>query len=649
MTLNILEIVIYSHDGRNRRLPLKSSGVSIITGASKTGKSALMDIVDYCFGAGECRVPEGPIRDLVSWFGLRLKLTSGEAFVARKCPASRYKSSEECFIKIGSTVFAPDARELQQTTNTRGLLAQLSGWTGISDNLHEPPTGQTRLPLSASVRHALAFCFQPQDEIIRRHQLFHGADDNFFAQALKDTLPYFLGAVDDQYVRKSEELKRLREQLRIIEKQLGELTAIRGDGVGKAFSLLAQARDAGLSSVITESWQEAIAALRQAATANLSQAGDIPVSSEYRRLSDIRSVLLQDQRRLKDEIDALRAFERDANGYSRETAEQHSRLASIGIFGDVAPGHSCPLCAQILLESGLQPEVAELRGQLQAVAARLETVIQNSPRIERAANDIAARLDQTRAALTANRQQLEAVRAANEPLRLANDELARRALVQGRISLYLESVPNVPDTNALEQRASEIRAAYAALEEELSDDVLAERMTSIGSILSQKMMTGARSLMLEHSAAPLRLDVKRLTLVADTENGPVPMSRMGSGENWVGYHLIAHLTLHVWFSHRERPVPRFLFLDQPSQVYFPPERELAAETLINDLSEDDRNAVKRMFQYVFDTVQSAFPVFQVILTEHADIDEDWYQSAVVERWRGGLKLVPEDWPRFASV
>lgn len=649
MTLKILEIVIYSHDGRKRNLSLNAEGVSIVTGASKTGKSALVDIVDYCFGASECRVPEGPIRHAVSWFGLRLKLASGEAFVARKCPTARFRSSEECFVHIGSTVETPEASELRQTTNTRGLSAQLSGWTGISENLHEPPAGQTRLPLSASVRHALAFCFQPQDEIIRRHQLFHGADDNFFAQALKDTLPYFLGAVDDEYVRKREELRRLRDQLRGIERQLAELNAIRGDGVGKASALLAQARDAGLSSVITDGWHETIAALRQAATVLLGQVGDIPDSGEYRRLSDTRTSLLQEQRRLKDEMDAVSAFERDASGYSREATEQHSRLVSIGIFNDTAPGHSCPLCAQALPEAGQQPEIAELRDALQTVASRLETVVQNKPRIERAASDVAVRFNQTRAALAANRQQLEAVRAANEPLRLAHDEVARRALVQGRISLYLESVPDLPDTNVLQQRADEIRAAYAALEGELSDEVVAERMTSIGSILSRQMSVGAQGLMLEHSESPLRLDPKRLTLVADTENGPVPMGRMGSGENWVGYHLIAHLTLHGWFSHRERPVPRFLFLDQPSQVYFPPEREVASEMSVNDLSEDDRSAVKRMFAYVFASVQSVSPGFQVIVTEHADIDEDWFQSAVIERWRGGLKLVPEDWPRLGGV
>jgi hypothetical protein len=503
--------------------------------------------------------------------------------------------------------------------------------------------------LSAGVRHALAFCFQPQDEIIRRHQLFHGADDNFFAQALKDTLPYLLGAVDDEYVRKREELRRLRDQLRTVERQLAELNSIRGDGVGKASALLAQARDTGLSAVVTDNWHETIAALRAAATVNLGQVGDIPDNGEYRRLSDARSTLLHDQRRIKDELDAVRAFERDASGYSREATEQHSRLVSIGVFDDTAPGHSCPLCTQALPEGTLQPEIAELRGALQSVASRLEAVTQNAPRIERAASEVAVRLDQTRTALTANRQQLEAVRAANEPLQLAHDEITRRALVQGRISLYLESIPDLPDTSELQRRAEEIRSAYVALEGELSDEVVEERMTSIGSILSRQMSAEAQGLMLEHSASPLRLDSKRLTLVADTENGPVPMSRMGSGENWVGYHLIAHLTLHAWFSHRDRPVPRFLFLDQPSQVYFPPERAVAAEMSVNDLSEDDRSAVKRMFKYVFAAVQSASSGFQVIITEHADIDEDWFQSAVVERWRSGLKLVPEDWPRHSNA
>jgi ABC-type lipoprotein export system ATPase subunit len=46
MSMQILDIVLYSHDGRRRVVSLKPGLVNVITGASKSGKSALIDIVD---------------------------------------------------------------------------------------------------------------------------------------------------------------------------------------------------------------------------------------------------------------------------------------------------------------------------------------------------------------------------------------------------------------------------------------------------------------------------------------------------------------------------------------------------------------------------------------------------------------------------
>ena len=238
---------------------------------------------------------------------------------------------------------------------------------------------------------------------------------------------------------------------------------------------------------------------------------------------------------------------------------------------------------------------------------------------------------------------MEAVRSADERVALTQDDSTKRVHILGRISLYLESLPDLPDTHALEQEAESLRAQANVLEAELSDDRVRERLDSVTSILSQRMTQWARDLELEHSKFPLRFDLKNLTIVADTSDGPVPMTRMGSGENWVGYHLIAHLALHQWFVERALPVPHFLFLDQPSQVYFPSEKD--TDGSLSAVTEDDRAAVSRMFQLVFKAVKAVTPGLQVIVTEHADINEEWYQTAVVERWRGGLKLVPEEWPR----
>ena len=234
-------------------------------------------------------------------------------------------------------------------------------------------------------------------------------------------------------------------------------------------------------------------------------------------------------------------------------------------------------------------------------------------------------------------------RAADERLAQTHDDSTKKVHILGRISLYLESLPDLPDTRALEQEAENLRAQASVLEIDLSDERVRERLESVTSILSQRMTQWARDLGLEHSKFPLRFDVKNLTIVADTADGPVPMARMGSGENWVGYHLIAHLALHQWFVERVRPVPRFLFLDQPSQVYFPSESDVDGSMSL--VPEDDRIAVARMFQLIFNAVKDVTPGLQVIVTEHADINEEWYQAAVVERWRGGPKLVPEDWPR----
>lgn len=647
MSVQLLDIVVYSHDGRMRVLGLRPGRVNVITGGSKTGKSALVDVVDYCFGSGECRVPEGPIRRSVSWFGLRLKLDVGEAFVARRCPGAHNVSSEDCFVEVGDVVEPAEAPSLRQTTNTKGLLGLLAAWTGIKENIHDPPPGQRRPPLAANFRHSLALCFQPQDEIIRREQLFHGAADNFVAQALKDTLPYFLGAVDDDYVRRREELRRLREQLRGLERRLAELQRLRGTGISKADGLLAQARDAGLTDAAPDSWEAIVAALRGISATPIAEiATNLPDGGEFRRLTEERTALLDEQRRIREEIAGVRAFESDERAFSREVTEQHSRLRSIGIFEGSSAAHACPLCLTELTLENQPPSVDEVKAAFASLASRLEAVTRAAPQIERAIADLEQKLQAVQLRLTGNRSQMEDVRKADERLSRIHDEFGKRAHILGRVSLYLESMPDLPDTKGLEEQAAVLRSQCDAMEEELSDERVRDRLDSILSIIAQRMTSAARLLDLEHSKFPLRLDLKKLTIVADTVDGPVPMDRMGSGENWVGYHLIGHLALHRWFTERGRPVPRFLFLDQPSQVYFPPEKDVDGSIAV--LPEDDRAAVKRMFQLVFAAVEQLAPDFQVIVTEHADINETWYQDGIVERWRGGLKLVPDDWPRASG-
>ena len=57
MSFQIKDIVFYGHNGEMRRLELSPGRLNIITGASKTGKTALIAVLEYCFGSSECQIP----------------------------------------------------------------------------------------------------------------------------------------------------------------------------------------------------------------------------------------------------------------------------------------------------------------------------------------------------------------------------------------------------------------------------------------------------------------------------------------------------------------------------------------------------------------------------------------------------------------
>jgi hypothetical protein len=81
-------------------------------------------------------------------------------------------------------------------------------------------------------------------------------------------------------------------------------------------------------------------------------------------------------------------------------------------------------------------------------------------------------------------------------------------------------------------------------------------------------------------------------------------------------------------------------LDQPTQAYYPSEVSRATGLADNDA---DREAVRRMFSLIRDVVTELAPAMQIIVCDHANLPEEWFQDAVVHNWRNGTRLIPTDW------
>jgi methyl-accepting chemotaxis protein len=641
MSFQILEIAVYNSQGNRNSVRLKPGVVNIITGGSKTGKSALIDIVDYCLGRSDYVVAHGVIRDTVIWYALLLQAKSGNVLIARPIPPEGQKTGSDVFFSPVADDRLPEFSDLKTNSTTKGLTAFLSEFAGITPNQNVPPEGQSRSAVRATIDHTKFYLFQQQNRVSDKNLLFYRQEESWAPQTIKDSLPYFLGAVGDDQLDRQLRLQRARRDLKLLERQLADEEAIRGRDNSKALGLFAEAQQAGILSdtLQPEDFDSTVAVLGRCLQWNATPFVSEP-ASDLERLTQQKDVFQEQLRQVKREVEAAKAFGRDQDGFSREVSEQHNRLSAIGLLGKHATNpSSCPLCSQPLSEE--MPQAQQINSSLIDLDRQMQAVSRQRPRLDEYINQKESTATDLRQRVAETRASIEAVISQQEVLKTLRSEEAMQARVVGRVSLFLESVRATEDHAELRDRIDEARQRVEDLEESLSDDVSSERLSAALKIIGDYITQWSRRLRLEHSENPLEFDLKQLTVLSYRDSGAIPLSQMGSGENWVGYHLTTLFALHKWFVEKDRPVPRFLMIDQPAQYYFP--SDIPKDSDIDALPDEEREAVNRMFRFVFDTIAGMDGKFQVIITEHADLRDEWYQDAVVLRWRGDDKLIPLEW------
>lgn len=636
--MQIRELVLYGYNGKVRHLPFALGQVNIITGRSKSGKSVVGDIIDYCLGGDSCNIADGVVRDNVAWYGLLLQFEHERVFVARKNPDKGQQTTGVCYIDIGEKIEAPDNCDFSSNTNVSGIEESLTRRIGISENLNTPPEGQSRLPLAANIRHALYYCFQGQDEIAAKNFLFHHQSDDFITQAIKDTIPYFLGAISEEALTLENERSILKRKLTLEKRKLEENRNLMGGGSERAISLIGEARQAGLIDASTQidykNYREMYSVLQTAMNWSPSMIGS---NSGMDRLTFLQSKL----REIRDEFDEIGIsldnaikFVGETAGYFGEAQHQKMRLESIGLFEQLTfnPG-KCPLCSGTL-EQPL-PSVEMIKASIVNLDKSIANVTREQPKLRAFISDLEREREKKQEEIKALEAEIDGLYQQESERARLRDINARRGKVVGRISLWVESVENDTESEKQEQVVKRIEGRIKEIDDILDRDSVEERKQSALSRIQEDMTKWAKALQLEHSDNPYRLDLNKVTVVVDKPERPVPLKQLGSGSNWVGVHLIAYFALQRFFVNANRPVPRFLFLDQPSQVYFPSEL---------DEKQIDWNEVNIMYQFIIDRTIELNGKLQVIVVDHADLKEDSFRQFICENWWPIDKnLVPSDW------
>jgi hypothetical protein len=657
MNCRVRYIGVVDKEGRIHSVEF-TSGLNVITGKSSTGKSAMIEIFDHCLGSSDFTVPEGVITLAADIFFVVLKLNESHLVLARR------SNQQKGFIRHETDANAVESVELfnksyfddDEFITMSDYRKEIGRFfdlviTDIDENAEAKIYKGGKSP-TPSVRSFTSFMLQHQNLVANKHAIFYRFDEKEKRDQAIDHLPVFLGYADQKYFLLSQKLNTLSLEVRRLEQALPKaeeekkLSLARlEDALREYVAVTGVHMVSATADVLLLNPAESIRRIRDS---NVRIDGATEEFAKQRAdLDRERSSLVAQLRRLERQHAAAISSVQFADRYRLEAASINvPTVATLAVS-------ECPFChtrsekmedhankLQNAIE-WLNEELSKsayMRQSFEAERMELESAIAVTRQVVRGVEGRMRDLDDQVEELNAGR-----------PL----NELAIRAKV--RAETVLEDVQRKSKTPLQDQIAG-LRNQIKKLNEERGAYGMTAKLKSAREFIEKAMSEWANRFDFEESYKPLRLrfSLDSFDLWHEKVDGTkVFLRAMGSGANWLYCHLTLFLALHKLFCHLDKQckIPPILFLDQPSQVYFPsviadeaPEfqpEDLAAKAGKASRVDEDMEAVENTFsqlvKYCNEVKEQTGQEPQIIITDHADKlelegDVD-FESFVRARWR----------------
>lgn len=635
-------------------------GLNIITGRSSTGKSAIIEIFDYCTGNGENTVPEGVITENAQLYFVVLDSKDTQLVVGR----NQSENTTKAFYKIEPKELNIDNLGMdyfgeEYFISIKDFRVELGHFCGL--NISETDEDKESIEYRGqkkgrpSFRNMISFMLQHQNLIANKHSLFYRFDEKEKRERVIEEFKIFAGFVDQQYYLLCQELEEKRKQLEKYKTENSkyeankkeieqEITDLRDN----FFSISGTELFPGvLSKSLLNAPQLYIDTL-EAYKIEVNEVSD-EYKKRYVQLSEEKNRLLANRRKATIRLERTISSIEYARNYSKEIDKY--KPVSEAIKGDV----ECPFChhSTYITETEtnkLTEAINWLNGELQKSPQRLDSFLPQKKEIENEITDI----DEKIKILNNN---LNFILKANDQLE-KNKSLEEQSL---KIKLKIENVLEW----SLKESLNLAHYNIEGVQKEISDleRILFEKYNIEGKLseaenfINNSMNEIGGKLDFEYKPINLRFDINTFELYHLKEgNKKVYLRSMGSGANWLYSHVCLFLSLLRFFSSLgdKSLVPTILFLDQPSQVYFPAVIDSSTEKFDaeklkekekgekgKDEVDDDMRAVTNLFLQIADVLKSIKKQYgftpQIIISDHADnlnLGENYsFESFVRKRWR----------------
>lgn len=632
-----------------------TTGVNIITGKSSTGKSAIIEIFDYCMGSSEFNIPSGVITDNADIYFVILSIKEIFLVLARK------ENDKKIFLKEESNL--PDIKVLNKEyfdnkffISNSDFKVNLGHYFGLDINdIDEDKSVSQYIGQKKgrpSVRNIIPYLIQHQNLIANKHSLFYRFDENEKREQTIDQFKIFAGFVTQEYYILKQNLANSKKQLKKLELE-EKAIKIQREFNSKKFDGLLQEYEAISGNKLFEEASNIILSNPAnyidkliAKGISINENNDesvekiLSLEKEYNKLLSQKRELNYKYKNINSSIDYAKKY--------KEELSNNQAIAEASI--NVA---TCPFCTQ---ETNI---IANEANQLEEAIKWLNIELRKSPYLldsfESDKNNIKEKIliiDEEIESIKNEIEQLNNITKALENNRSLNEQALK---VKLKIENLLESLMDRKDNN-IEEKIKAIQQKISGYEKLLEDKFnLNKQLEEAEKYINYKMKEIGNKLDFESSYKPINLkfSLTNFDLWHEKENkDKVYLRSMGSGANWLYSHITLFLALHNFFCSlgNKSIVPSILFLDQPSQVYFPTSIkdendefniDHIEEKKGTDTKDEDLKAVTNLFNRLVSfcktTLKETGIEPQIIITDHADkleLDSVDFEDLVNDRrWR----------------
>ena len=630
-------------------------GLNIITGRSSTGKSAIIELFDYCTGNSENTIPEGVITDNAELYFVVIHAKETYLVIAR----TQNKKSTEAFYKIETEEI--DIEHLSRDYFKQEYFVQLKSfrdelWRFFGNNISEIDESEEALKFKPkkgrpSFRNMVSFMLQHQNLVANKHSLFYRFDEKEKRERVIDEFKIFAGFVNQDYYiinrkleEKRQELEKFNREFSNFESQKNERATVLDELRAEYLSISGYELFPTITSAQMLSMPQIYIDELEKIKIEVNEDSD-EYKKLYLELIRQKNDLLAQRRRLSLKLEHINS----SINYVRNYAEKIDKYQPIteAIRGKAV----CPFCHH---ESTVTEDAAN---KLRIAIEWLNEELRKSPQREDSF-------------LPQKREYEKAISSINSKLRKINSEINRiietnnrleknKSLdeqslkLKLRIENELEWTKNMFiqfDSKKIEETKKQINQLEYILQTKYN---VQQKLDNAERFINKAMNDMGKNLDFESSYQPINLhfDIHTFELYHLKNNGTkVYLRNMGSGANWLYSHVCLFFGILEFFVSlgEKSTVPTILFLDQPSQVYFPATIDTASEFNAKDLkqkegkeADDDLRAVTNLFIQIANTLYSMQQKYgfmpQVIISDHADnlnLGKYDFNNYVVCRWRG---------------